>query len=106
MRGRFVPTLVAYALGMTCSPAVVGQIKVEPDKENVVASRLEGDWQLDTAVTKHLTERDVKAGRTISSRATCGRGEDTQTEDRQEGLRGGHDDRQRYENPGARVHSH
>lgn len=66
MRGCLVPILVACALGMICSPAVVGQIKVEPDKENVVASRLEGDWQLDTAVTKHLTERDVKAGRTFS----------------------------------------
>jgi hypothetical protein len=67
MRTRLLPALAVCALGMTPA-AVQAQIKVEPDKENVVASRLEGDWVLDAALTKRLTKNDGNAegGRAIS----------------------------------------
>ncbi|MBW3542659.1 MAG: hypothetical protein KY476_20540 [Planctomycetes bacterium] len=55
MRMRFLPTLAAYVVALT-SPAAKADNNVEPDKENVVASRLEGDWRIDAALTKRLTE--------------------------------------------------
>lgn len=60
MRVQLLPILMGFALGMTYPAAVNGEIKVEPDKENVVASRLEGDWELDAALTKRLTGHDRK----------------------------------------------
>jgi len=60
--------LAAIALGLTCPAALKGEFKVEPDKDNVVASRLEGDWVLEPALTKRLaksTERS-EGGEAIS----------------------------------------
>ena len=54
-------TLAASGLGLTPVGAAGGEIKVEPDKENVVASRLEGRWQIDTALTKRLTGKERTA---------------------------------------------
>jgi len=66
MRIQVVFTLVACALGMTFSSTLRGEIKVEPDKENIVASRLEGDWQLDVALTKRLIEEDTAGDRALA----------------------------------------
>lgn len=56
MSMRFLPTLVALIMGVTFAPTLNAEIKVEPDKENVVASKLEGDWRLEPALTKHLAK--------------------------------------------------
>lgn len=48
----------AFALGAIihlCHAVSEAQIKVEPDKENVVASRIEGDWQSHAKLTEQLT---------------------------------------------------
>lgn len=63
MRTRPLITPIASVLVLTFSPALRGELKVEPDKENVVASRLEGDWQLDAPLTKSLSS-NAKAAET------------------------------------------
>ncbi|MCI0701877.1 MAG: hypothetical protein L0241_12415 [Planctomycetia bacterium] len=59
MKTRFVVILGIGLVGIP-SLAVKAEVKVEPDKENVAASRIEGDWQLDAALTKRLTDKEPK----------------------------------------------
>jgi hypothetical protein len=54
--------LAAIVLGTACQTALADGAKVEPDKENVVASRLEGTWRPHAALTERLTGRKVIAG--------------------------------------------
>lgn len=61
------PLLILLVCAMNaadCSPAQA-QIRVEPDKENVVASRVEGDWQVHAELTKRLTGNDAVKERKI-----------------------------------------
>ncbi|MBN1418787.1 MAG: hypothetical protein JXP34_08415 [Planctomycetes bacterium] len=55
MRTGMLVTMVALLPGAGDSQTAEGGLRVSPDKENVVASRLEGDWQLDAALNKRLT---------------------------------------------------
>jgi hypothetical protein len=48
--------LAGFACALNFSAALNAEIKVEPDKENVVAGRLEGDWQLDAALSNRLSK--------------------------------------------------
>ena len=66
MKIRLLATLIL--IGVSSSPSVRAEIKVTPDKENVVASRLEGDWQLDVPLTKRLdtNEGGAEGGRAVS----------------------------------------
>lgn len=56
MRIRFLPILAACVMSVTLAPAVNAQFKVAPDPENVVASKLEGDWVLEPTLTKRLAK--------------------------------------------------
>ena len=58
MRTYLLATLAVFGVEMATAAARGAEIKVEPDKENVVASRLEGRWQVDPALTKRLTGRE------------------------------------------------
>lgn len=54
--------LVAVIAFLVASTAVLyGELKVAPDKENVVASRLVGDWDRDATLTKRLTGNEKSA---------------------------------------------
>jgi hypothetical protein len=44
----------AFLAALVGVPATWGQLTVQPDKENVVASRLEGPWEPDAELTKRL----------------------------------------------------
>ena len=50
-------TLIAPAL-VVSSAALLGALEVQPDKQNVVASRLEGQWRIHPALTKRLRGKD------------------------------------------------
>ncbi len=68
MKARLlVVTWIALSL-VVSSAALLGALEVQPDKENVVASRLEGRWQMHRALTKRLTSKD-KLPRTESTGA-------------------------------------
>ncbi|MBM4073184.1 MAG: hypothetical protein FJ271_30315 [Planctomycetes bacterium] len=54
MKVPFLLGVLVGASGLTFSSDLRAEIKVEPDKENVVASRLVGDWLLDAALTGRL----------------------------------------------------
>lgn len=47
--------LLVVALATVAHVAVADELKVEPDKENVVASRLEGNWQVHESLSRRLT---------------------------------------------------
>ncbi len=53
--------LVVCICSLTFVPSLRGEVKVEPDKENVVASRLEGDWQPDPDLSQRLTGNENAA---------------------------------------------
>lgn len=55
---------------LTVSPiaVVAGEIKIKPNKENVVASRLLGEWQLDPQLTERLTGRRTSFRMSIAVR--------------------------------------
>jgi len=52
---RYVLSLALAYISLAAHSANAGELKVEPDKENVVASRLEGTWQSQMDLTKRLT---------------------------------------------------
>jgi len=52
---RYSFTLAIVSIGLIALVATADELKVEPDKENVVASRLEGNWQLHESLSQRLT---------------------------------------------------
>lgn len=52
---RYTFTLALASIAFTAHVAAAEELKVEPDKENVVASRIEGDWQVHAPLTERLT---------------------------------------------------
>jgi len=57
MRIRIVAALAAAALVAVCCSVAWAALAVKADKENVVASRLAGEWQPHVELTKRLTGR-------------------------------------------------
>lgn len=57
-RGVVVVLVLAAATGVA-GLAVPAALKVTPDKENVVASRLAGTWEVDAALTKRLRGQEL-----------------------------------------------
>lgn len=62
MNARVILSILAALPAAVCSVASAGGAKVEPDKENVVASRLEGAWRPHVELTKRLTGRSDPRG--------------------------------------------
>jgi hypothetical protein len=54
--------MFALAFLLVCLNRAEAELAVEPDKENVVASRLEGVWRPEAALTKRLTGREQPRG--------------------------------------------
>ena len=52
---RYALTLALTSIGLTAHVVTADELKVEPDKENVVASRLEGIWQTHESLSQRLT---------------------------------------------------
>ena len=52
---RCLLSLALASFSLVANSAAAGVLKVEPDKENVVASRIEGNWQSHEDLTKRLT---------------------------------------------------
>ncbi len=46
---------LSLLIAATCIVVEAGDLQVEPDKGNVVASRLEGSWQVHESLTQRLT---------------------------------------------------
>lgn len=50
------PLMIAItSIAIISQPTIAHELKVEFEKENVVASRLEGNWQTNESLNKHLT---------------------------------------------------
>jgi hypothetical protein len=47
-------------IALTATAVLAAELRVQPNKENVVASRLEGTWQPHPALTQRLTGRPPK----------------------------------------------
>jgi len=58
MKARLLVVTSIALLLVISSAALLGALEVQPDKENVVASRLEGRWRIHPALTKRLTGKD------------------------------------------------
>ncbi|HHJ20702.1 MAG TPA: hypothetical protein ENJ84_12910 [Gammaproteobacteria bacterium] len=52
---RYTVTFLLASIWLIFQTVTAGELKVEPDKENVVASRLEGSWQIHGSLTRRLT---------------------------------------------------
>ena len=52
---RYTLSLALTSISLVAHAVTAGELKVEPDKENVVASRLEGNWQAHNSLTQRLT---------------------------------------------------
>ncbi|PQO36917.1 hypothetical protein C5Y96_07075 [Blastopirellula marina] len=48
-------TLAFAFVGLMVHVVAADEVKIEPGKENVVASRIEGDWQVHAPLTERLT---------------------------------------------------
>lgn len=46
--------ITAFALVLTVPCAVSAELKVKPEKDNVVSSRLEGQWEVNAAISTRL----------------------------------------------------
>jgi len=57
--GKGILVLALAAAVVVISTVLWAAIEVKPDKENVVASRLEGNWVMHVALTKRLLSRDI-----------------------------------------------
>lgn len=56
---KFVATVVAIFSILSCSALCFAELKVEADKENVVASRLEGSWCKDASLSERLNGKKL-----------------------------------------------
>lgn len=54
MTGKVIAAVLAVALSVSTAVIAWAALRVEPDKENVVASRLEGKWKLNAELTARL----------------------------------------------------
>lgn len=52
---RYMLSLTLAVMVFSANAGIAAELAVEPDKENVVASRLEGAWQPHQSLTKRLT---------------------------------------------------
>lgn len=55
---RLCIALIAIAVTASCAVTLHAALKVQPEKENVVASRLEGSWRLNADLTQRLEGTD------------------------------------------------
>ncbi len=55
MKARLLVVMSVVLALVVFSAALSGALEVQPDKDNVVASRLEGKWRIHPALTKRLT---------------------------------------------------
>ncbi len=55
---RSTVPLTLAVIAFVANAAVAQELKVEDDKENVVASRIEGDWQASASLNQRLTGRE------------------------------------------------
>lgn len=54
MKRRHIVIVVLGALSLVALAMKPARFRIKNEKENVVSSRLEGNWQLDLPLTKHL----------------------------------------------------
>lgn len=71
MKGKFVASV--FGVGLLVSAAVVAwaALRVEPDKENVVAGRLEGKWKLNAELTARLLDAKTAESMAKNSYEFC-----------------------------------
>ena len=69
-RTTIMKTAITALVALAVLPAVVDELAVEQNPENVVSSRLEGRWVLDGELTEHLRGKPTEdASRTLEFRA-------------------------------------
>ena len=66
MMSRHALTMVLASIALIPIATLADELKVEPDPENVVASRLEGKWQTHTSLTQQLTGNAKSRTKTLS----------------------------------------